>query len=290
MNTVNGFKKIILATDGSRQADTAVGAAIAMALPSAAVVQVVHVWNMEIHERDGRWDVEGRKEATKLVHETIRRVQAGGVSTEGRLVHAGSDRLAASICEAARQFDADLVVLGSRGLSDWGSMLKHSVSHQVLSALDCPVLVVRGGPAGDARGPKRVVLAIAGGQDVPTGVRAAIAAARAPGSRVLVVHVAQATFFPQGDVYIESDEEIQATMAGAISRLDAAGIKAEAMVAHTGPVARSIAEIAAGWDADLIVVGSSRMGDVGSLLLGSVSHHLLHEANRPVLIAERVKS
>jgi nucleotide-binding universal stress UspA family protein len=38
------------------------------------------------------------------------------------------------------------------------------------------------------------------------------------------------------------------------------------------------------------VVGSSRMGDLGSLLVGSVSHGLLHATERPVLVAERVKS
>ena len=39
-----------------------------------------------------------------------------------------------------------------------------------------------------------------------------------------------------------------------------------------------------------IVVGSSRMGDVGSLVLGSVSHSLLHTTARPVLVAERIKN
>ena len=47
-------------------------------------------------------------------------------------------------------------------------------------------------------------------------------------------------------------------------------------------------QFAADWNADLIVVGSSRMGDIGSLFLGSVSHDLLHVTDRPVLIAERV--
>jgi nucleotide-binding universal stress UspA family protein len=94
----------------------------------------------------------------------------------------------------------------------------------------------------------------------------------------------------QGEAYIESEDEIHLTMAGAIAQVEEAGFKAEGVIAHAGPVAKSVAEIAAGWNADLIVVGSSRMGDVGSLLLGSVSHNLLHGTDRPVLIAERVTS
>lgn len=69
-----------------------------------------------------------------------------------------------------------------------------------------------------------------------------------------------------------------------------ANVNVQGMVAHEGPVAKAVAEIAADWNADLIVVGSSRMGDIGSLLLGSVSHDLLHMTDRPVLIADRVGS
>ena len=39
----------------------------------------------------------------------------------------------------------------------------------------------------------------------------------------------------------------------------------------------------------LLAIGSSRMRDVTGLLLGSVSHQLMHECEVPVLIAERAK-
>jgi nucleotide-binding universal stress UspA family protein len=290
MNTLKGFKRIVLATDGSQQARAAIDATIALGRPASAEVQVVHVWNLEVQQRDGRWTVEARSEASRLVGETVDQIQAGGLLAEARVLQANHDHVAAAISDAARSFRADLVVLGSRGLSDWQSIYKHSVSHQVLSSVDCPVLVVRGRPAGGLSGPRKVLLALAGGRDVAPGARAAVAAAKAPGSRVMVVHVAQAIFTSQGAAFIEPDEEIRATMAEAIARIEDSGVKAEGMVAHAGPVARSLAEIAAGWDADLIVVGSSRMGDVGSLLMGSVSHSLLHDTDRPVLIAGRVTS
>lgn len=290
MNTTKGFKRILLATDGSEQAKAAVDAAIALGRPASAEVRVVHIWNLEVHQRHGHWDVEVRTEAERLVGETVGRLEAAGVAAEPEIRQASSDQVAATIILAAREFAADLVVLGARGLSDWQSIFRHSISHRVLSAVDCPVLVVRGRQAIDLNQPRRVLLAIAGGNDVAACVRAAVAAATAPGSKVMIVHVAQAIFVAQGFAYVESDDEIQATMATAIQLVRDAGVEAEGVVAHAGPVAKAVAEIAASWSADLIVVGSSRMGDVGSLLLGSVSHDLLHGTERPVLVAERVKS
>ena len=138
MNTTKGFKKILLATDGSEQAEAAVDATIAMGLPSSAEVRVVHVWNLEVRQVQGHWDVEGRTEAMRLVGKTVGSRHAAGVSAEPKIYQASSDQVASTISLAAREFAADLVVLGSRGLSDWQSMFKHSVSHQVLSAVDCP--------------------------------------------------------------------------------------------------------------------------------------------------------
>ncbi len=289
MDDSTGFKRILLATDGSEQAQAAVDAAIGFARFTSAKVRVLHIWNLEVHHRDGHWDVEVRSEAERLVDASVSRLQTAGLVADGEIYRADSGHVAAAIALIAREFSADLVVVGSRGLSDWQSMFKHSVSHQVLSAVDCPVLVVRGRAAGDVHQPCRVLLAVAGGDDVAPAVRAAVAAANAPGSKVMVVHVAQAFFGAQGFAYVESDDEIKATMATSIRLLNESGVDAEGVVAHAGPVAKSVAEIAAGWNADLIVVGSSRMGDLGSLVLGSVSHHLLRTTGRPVLIAERVR-
>src|ERR1700693_285395 len=290
MNATRGFKKILLATDGSETAEEAIEATIALGRPSSATVLAVHVWTLGVYPDNGQMDVESRDEAARLVVKTVDLLRTGGMTAEARVCPATGAGIAETISVAARDFKADLVVLGSRGLSDWQSIFKHSVSHQVLSAAECPVLVVRERLPIDLSAPRRVLLAIAGGNDVAPGVRAAVAAAQGPSAEVMVVHVAQAIFGAQGFAYVESSEEIQATMASALGILKDAGIKALGMVAHTSPVADSVAEIAANWKADIIVVGSSRMGDLGSLLLGSVSHRLLHTTARPVLVAERMKN
>lgn len=283
------FARILIATDGSKQSESAIGLAALLAHASGARVRVVHVWNLEVHHRHGVWDVETRREAQSLIEEARLRLQAAGVEAEGEILRTDSGQVAAGIAQTAREFDADLVVVGSRGLSDWQSVVKHSVSHQLLSAVDCPILIVRGRPSIAGGGAQRVLLAIAGGDDMVPGVRAAAAAAFAPGSEVLVVHVAQALFGAQGFAYIEAPEEISQTMAHATTLLQDACIKYEAMVAHSGPVAEVISGIATSWRADVIVTGSSRIGDLGSILFGSVTHELLRTIETPVLVAERAR-
>lgn len=282
------FGRILIATDGSEPATEAASVATNLAQASDACVRVVHVWNLEVHHRHGVWDVETRSEAVQLIDSTVNRLRALGLDCDGQILHADSRHIAAAVADAARTFGADLIVVGSRGMSDWASLLaSQSVSHELLTKVECPVLIVRGPSTSSAHRAQRVLVAVAG-DDVEPSVEAAIALASAPGSSVLVVHVPITLFGAQGYSYIEPDEEMDASIARATSMLREAGLPAESMVTHDGPVAQTVIEAAAAWSADIIVIGSSRMGDLGSLILGSVTHSLLRTSERPVLVAERV--
>jgi len=286
----SSFSRILIATDGSEAAAAAVSLAGSFAHASGAAVRIVHVWNLEVHHRAGVWDVETRSEARRLVDSSISLVRRLGISADGEILHADHGRVAVAIAEAARNFEANLIVIGSRGLSDWQSILTdHSVSHELLTRVDCPVLVVRGPSPATEHASKRVLLAIAGGDDIEPAMAAAIAAAASPGSSVLVLHVAQAIFGAQGFAWVESGEEINQVMARSTELLSKAGITASATVAPHGPVAETVLAAAARWEADVIVIGSSRMGDLGSLVLGSVTHNLLRASARPILVAEKAR-
>ena len=278
-----GFERILFATDGSEQADAAAEVAASLAVAAHAQVRVVHVWDLEVHHRHGMWDVETRTEAERLIREAVRRFRALDVEADGQLARADAEHVAAAIGEVARQFEADLVVVGSRGLSDWQAVRRHSVSHSLLSTLECQLLVVRSG-GHSLHHPRRIVVAVAGGEDVPRAVTAAVAAG-GRGAKVLVLHVAQAVIGIQGFAYYEPQEEIDETIRQTTEMLEAAGLSPTTRVAQPGPVAEAVADAAAGWDADVIVLGSSRMGDFASMVFGSVTHDLLRKTDRPVLVA-----
>ncbi|MGI9387615.1 MAG: universal stress protein, partial [Methyloligellaceae bacterium] len=69
-----------------------------------------------------------------------------------KVVKCTGDRLSREICSGnptdeivrfARENGFDLIVIGSRGVSDFRGLLLGSVSHKVVQLADCPCLVVR---------------------------------------------------------------------------------------------------------------------------------------------------
>lgn len=285
---LNSFGRILLATDGSEPAGAAADVTASFARASGAKVLVLHVWNLELRHRQGRWDVEMRSEAKALVDKTVSRLRAAGAESNGEITRADSQHVAGAIAQAAREFEADLVVVGSRGLTDWQSLLiTQSVGHQLLSAFNRPVLFVRGPLSAPSHDGMRVLLGIAGDDDLVPAVHVAIAAASEPGSEVRILHVAQAIFPGEGFAHVEPDDEIERTIKQATTLLREAGVAVSAMVAPAGSVVRALAETAANWQADVIVIGSRRSGDLASILFGSVTHGLLRATERPVLVAGR---
>lgn len=209
---------------------------------------------------------------------------------------------AGQIIEASK--DADLVVVGSRGRGRLLGGLLGSTSYAVAAHAHCPVVIVRA-PAGkdpdelvapsrpDATHP--VVVGVDDSPAADRAVEAAAEAAAAVGARLHVVRVAQPmpanTWLIEeagADARAADDAEVglQATedaVRQVADRVRAAHpdleVTSEALVGDPG------ATLAArGADAGLIVVGSRGRGGFAGMLLGSVSHRVIHDAVCPVMV------
>lgn len=85
--------------------------------------------------------------------------------------------------------DADLLVLGARGLGGFRSLLLGSVSEQCLHHATCPVAVVHAtGTENPDPGPERIVVGIDGSESAQKALRWALDAARARQAAVDAVH------------------------------------------------------------------------------------------------------
>ena len=145
--------KILVATDGSREAELAFASAADLSQKTASELHVVYVGHMPpvFYESPGAWaldpELQGRMgeraeegARTKLEEEVQRVREAGGEVAE---VHARLGRPDAEIVGLADELGAGLIVLGSRGLGPLRRALMGSVSDSVVRHAHCPVLVVR---------------------------------------------------------------------------------------------------------------------------------------------------
>jgi nucleotide-binding universal stress UspA family protein len=146
--------KILLATDGSREAQLAAGTAVDLANSTNSELHLITValGNPDpvyhIYEGGLRYEtyeealqtVKG--EAQKVLDEQVRKIEeAGGTVNEAHL-RIGEQRDQA-IVHLAEELGVGLIVMGSRGLGGVRRALMGSVSASVVRHAHCPVLIVR---------------------------------------------------------------------------------------------------------------------------------------------------
>jgi nucleotide-binding universal stress UspA family protein len=114
------FEHIVLAVDGSAESKRAIPVAAELAGRFQGEVTVLHVrehalsWNVDV-------DLEAPSEATELVDGIVRELKDVGVSAQGEVRRAPAGQAPREILGAAA--NADLIVVGSRGLTDWQGLL-----------------------------------------------------------------------------------------------------------------------------------------------------------------------
>jgi nucleotide-binding universal stress UspA family protein len=136
---------ILLATDGSREAELARATAIDLAESTNSELHVVTIApgfpSYDVHNPSV---VEGLRERAEdiLNEQAVKIEQEGGKVAEQHLRIAERYR-AQQIVRVAEDTGAGLIVMGSRGLGGVRRALMGSVSDSVVRHAHCPVLVVR---------------------------------------------------------------------------------------------------------------------------------------------------
>ena len=137
------FKHVLVAIDGSAYSQAALPTAIEVAKKFGADLFVVHVTE---HDR-GRatvYSIESPAEATKLVVDAVKTARESGIAAKSEVFDVAAGHVAKAIIETAGANEVDLIVMGSRGLSDVQGLLLGSVTHKVIQLAQVPVLVARG--------------------------------------------------------------------------------------------------------------------------------------------------
>ena len=142
--------RILVATDGSREAQLAATTAADLAKSTDSELHVVHVgeiplvYHPERHAYRAEYE-EHEKEAQQLLEAEVARIKEAGASVAQSHLTLGraNARVAEEIVELAQSIDAGLIVMGSRGQGRLRRALVGSVSDSVLRHAHCPVTIVR---------------------------------------------------------------------------------------------------------------------------------------------------
>lgn len=149
------YKHMLVAVDGSRHATRAVEVAAHMAVACGGKLSLVHVTRnasfRKLHEEVSALERSEHMQFSNTdlleivghdvlaeAEQVARGMGVADIKTETRMGRPGDE-----IVEYADSVRADLIVTGTRGLSDLPGILLGSVSHRIIHLAAVPVLVVR---------------------------------------------------------------------------------------------------------------------------------------------------
>jgi nucleotide-binding universal stress UspA family protein len=145
--------KILLATDGSEEAQLALSTAVDQANSTNSELHVVTVgpWNPDpayaTHEASFRWQTYEEvieaigKEARDILDQQVRKIEEAEGSVQEAYLRRG--RKDQEIVHLSEEIGAGLIVMGSRGRGGVRRALMGSVSDSVIRHAHCPVMVMR---------------------------------------------------------------------------------------------------------------------------------------------------
>jgi nucleotide-binding universal stress UspA family protein len=297
--------KILLAVDGSRYSEAATGFIQVLNMGPKAAVTILtvipehvflgghtlvslpggFVW-LETQVRQAQ-----EEKASELVSRPSGSLAASGLKVE-TVVRRGSP--ADEIAKACRNIQADLVVVGFKGMSDVPEFLLGGVAQKVIKYAPCSVLVVKR----ETEAVNRVLVPLDGSKYSGEVVRFLLEMPLPHHAEVLLITVVQSFAAALVRTYTldrEHDQQIIAElqkgeeeaaerlMMAAESEFHKARYRVLTTVARGDP-SREILREAARRDVDLIALGAKGLTGVRSFLLGSVAQRVARYARSSALV------
>lgn len=292
--------RVLLAIDGSMASDRARDLVAGIDWPDGTLIRVVAALEHPTELAGVPWMAAPPLDDTEIESSLIRRYQTALEETETALAHHGRGvdtvllrgRPASAIVDEARDFHADLIVVGNRGHGAFETMLLGSVSAEVVDHAPCPVLVARGSRmrsllyADDGSEGAKEAGDLLAEWPIFSGLRVTVASV----SEVAVpwsAGMAPGLYDQVMESYTESVQEARREVAALVSasadRLSDAGL-ITAVDVRDGDPAGCIVKAATEHGADLIVMGTRGLTGLSRVLLGSVARNVLVHAPCSVLI------
>lgn len=295
------YDRILIAVDGSDEAEHAARWGLELATRLEATVDVLHVVPRKSLRLTKTADEKARlREHGETALSTVEALAAElDCPVSSRLVEG---KPAAQISDYAASQNADFVVVGRQGKTGLGKRLLGGVTEQVLHRCDVPVFVVPDASrvSEQATDDTRVLVPTDGSENAAAATQYGATIARAYDADVHVLNVvdmqAAGGMFDAGGLEAEFVERLAAKGQEAVERVadaireTAPGLNVSTAVEQTASFegsAAGIREYVEDNGIDLVVMGSHGRSNLRRQLLGSVASTVLRTVDVPVLVVTR---
>lgn len=290
--------KILCAIDGSRYSQWGLDWLRRLCSPDDGSLMLVHAVDMTQFKALPKLDQKSRSALVKVLEFSLEGAARLLEGAEVKAAKTWSDvrakllrgHPAEVIARSAKRERADLLVIGSRGVTEFQPMLLGSVSRKLLMQAPCPVLVVKK----PAHGLRRVVFgadgsiesweAVAWLRQLSGKIRPAVTVASVipplPLESIRVPARALAVGDQVQGVLRREAQKLAARVAGTLRK---AGFSAKGIVL-SGPPGAELVKLAGCERAELIIVGSRSGRSAQEYFMGSVADTVVKHAPCSVLV------
>jgi nucleotide-binding universal stress UspA family protein len=276
------IERILLADSGTGHTEEMLKSLMDIPLIQRASVTILHVVSPQIttDEMTAKWEEGGRILAQAI--QTLS-LEPSHVTT---MLREGDPKDV--VCRVAAEVDADLIIMGSRGLKRIQSILENSVSQYVFQLADRPMLLVKDDVY--VKKLNRIMVALDKSETAKETLNLALALVQdIKGGQLILVHANPEMKLKPGEIAANPEED--PVLLPAINEAKRLGISYKA-IAPEGKPGERICQVAEDMNVDLLMLGSpdrrptiaKGLPDLDRLLGQSLSDYVRVYANCPVIL------
>jgi len=276
MNKEFNIKRIAVPTDYSASANVALEYAIEMAKKFNSDIALIHVLEegayAGIFSPSDKTEYVLREKAQLRLQEEAHRLEREHGIKVSQQVRSG--RIYDQIIEAASDAEADIIVMGTHGVSGWAEFFAGSNAFRVVTQAACPVLSIQGHSKNG--GFKNIILPMDRTPETRQKVRYAAELAKKYGA---TIHI--------GSMLLEDSEEVRFDFAKKIKQvtdyLDREGIAHEQNTLVGDNLATMTMNYAESKRGDLVVIMTEQEYNLTGFLMGPFAQQVVNHCKIPVL-------
>ena len=197
------------------------------------------------------------------------------------------------VCQVADEFDADVIIMGSRGLKRLQSILSNSVSQYVFQLSSRPMLLVKDDIY--VKRIKRIMVAIDNSDSAKNCLKLALFLLRdIQGGQLILANIATNLGGKKSEI-TEVNSDKNPVLAAAVAEAQKQGIQSRSYIS-SGKPGEEICRLAEELNVDLLLLGSpdrrpsiaKSFVDIDRLIGSSLSDYVRVNATCPVLLARTI--